>query len=67
MFLERHKETMKADNMDLLNENTARFWTDFRPMNKHNTPLPQTVDGVTGHAQVTEIWKKHKVNIQMLQ
>ena len=50
-----------ADRMasNLLEKNTNEFWKDVNVKNKCKTPLPQTVEGVTGMEEVAEMWRGH--------
>ena len=44
---------------NLLEKNTNEFWKDVNVKNKCKTPLPQTVEGVTGMEEVAEMWRGH--------
>ena len=44
---------------NLLEKNTNEFWKDVNVKNKCKTPLPQTVEGVTGMEEVAKMWRGH--------
>ena len=60
-YIDRNKDAIVADRMasNLLEQNTNEFWKDVNVKNKCKTPLPQTVEGVTGMEEVAEMWRGH--------
>ena len=60
-FIKRNEKQMRkeslAKKLSTLDNNS--FWKEVRHMNHCNTPLPTTIDGVTGEANIAGVWRKH--------
>ena len=45
------------------NSNKDEFWKEIQYLNKCNTPLPDTINNVTGAQNILELWRKHFFNL----
>lgn len=57
----KHEKVMRADSLaeKLLRNNVTDFWKEVRALNRGNTVLPCTIEGVSGADNVAELWKQH--------
>ena len=55
------KNRATADKLaeKLLGKSDKLFWSEIKKMNRGNTPVVSTVNGVTGSKNIAEMWKKH--------
>ena len=52
---------MRADSLaeKLLNKNVIEFSKEVRTINRSNTLLPSTIEGVSGADRIAELWKQN--------
>ena len=60
-FIKRNEKQMRKESLakKLSTLDSNSFWKEVRHMNHCNTPLPTTIDGVTGEANIAKVWRKH--------
>ena len=60
-FLKQHKTQLISNSLDtkLQESKTGKFWKEVNRMNNCKVPLPNSIDGVTGADNITELWKGH--------
>ena len=60
-FIKRNEKQMRKESLakKLSTLDNSSFWKEVRHMNNCNTPLPTTIDGVTGEANIAGVWRKH--------
>ena len=39
--------------------NPKAFWSEIKNMNNGKTPLPTSIEGVSGGEQIVEFWRTH--------
>ena len=54
------KEALSKNLADL---NPKAFWSEIKNMNNFKTPLPTSIEGVSGGVQIVEIWRTHFSNL----
>lgn len=57
----KHEQGIRADLMadKLLGNNVTGFWKEVRALNRGNTLLPCTIEGVSGTDNIAELWRQH--------
>ena len=60
-FLKRHKTQLISNSLatKLQEGRPDRFWKEVNCMNNCKVPLPNSIDGVNGADNLTELWKGH--------
>ena len=60
-YVGKNEQAMRADSMaeKLLGNNVTGFWKEVRALNRSNTLLPCTVEGVSGTDNIAELWRQH--------
>ena len=60
-FIKQHESQLRKDALanKLAQGKPGEFWKDVRLMNNCRTPLPCSIDGVSGDANIAGIWKEH--------
>ena len=53
------KEALANNLADL---NPKAFWSEIKNMNNYKTPLPTSIEGVSGGVQIVEFWRRHFSN-----
>ena len=54
------KEALANNLADL---NPKAFWSEIKIMNNCKTPLPTSIEGVSGGVQIVEFWRTHLSNL----
>ena len=54
------KEALAKNLADL---NPKAFWSEIKNMNNCKTPLPTSIEGVSGGVQIVEFWRTHFSNL----
>ena len=59
--VQKNEQAIRADAMarKLLVNDITSFWKEVKLMNRSNTVLPCTVEGVSGTDNIAELWRKH--------
>ena len=60
-FIKRHENQLRKEALakSLSDKDVNGFWKEVRNINNCNTPLPVSVEGVTGEENIAELWKNH--------
>ena len=60
-YLSKNEHVMRADSLaeKLLNKNVIEFSKEVRTINRSNTLLPSTIEGVSGADRIAELWKQN--------
>ena len=60
-YLKQHESQLRKDALanKLLQGKPEEFWKDVRLMSNCRTPLPCSIDGVSGDRDITDLWKTH--------
>ena len=60
-FIKQHESQLRKDALanKLAQGKPGEFWKDVRLMNNCRTPLPCSIDGVSGDANIAGVWKEH--------
>ena len=60
-FIKRNENQLRREALakKLGNSNKDEFWKEIQSLNKCNTPLPDTINNVTGAQNILELWRKH--------
>lgn len=60
-FLKRHEKELVSNALanKLAVNKPENFWEGIKKINNCNTPLPSSVDGVTGADKITDLWRSH--------
>ena len=60
-FIKQHESQLRKDALanKLAQGKPDEFWKDVRLMNNCRTPLPCSIDGVSGDANIAGVWKEH--------
>ena len=60
-YVSKHEQVMRADSMaeKLLCNNLTDLWKEVRALNRGNTSLPCTIEGVSGADNIAELWRRH--------
>ena len=60
-FTKQHESQLRKDALanKLAQGKPDEFWKDVRLMNTCRTPLPCSIDGVSGDANIAGVWKEH--------
>ena len=60
-YIKRNELTLRANAMarKLQQKDVLDFWKEVKIINNSKIPLPSNIDGVTGSANIAELWKKH--------
>ena len=60
-FIKQHESQLRKDALanKLAQGKPDEVWKDVRLMNNCRTPLPCSIDGVSGDANIAGVWKEH--------
>ena len=60
-FIKRNESQLRREALakKLSNSNSDDFWKEIKTINNCNTPLPDSVNNVTGAENILELWRKH--------
>ena len=60
-YISKNEQVMRADSLaeKLLSKNVVEFWKEVRTLNRSNTLLTSTVDGVSGADKIADLWKQN--------
>ena len=60
-YIGKNEQEMRADSMaeKLLGNNVTGFWKEVKALNRSNTLLPCTIEGVSGTDNIAELWRQH--------
>ena len=43
--------------------NPEAFWHEIKTINNCNTPLPSSIEGVSGGKEIVDLWRKHSYDL----
>ena len=60
-FIKNHENQLRKDSLakKLSQSKPEDFWKDIRQINNCNKPLPNSVEGISGKEEFTELWRSH--------
>ena len=60
-YIKRNENLLRREALakKLSNANNDEFWKEIHSINNCNTPLPDTINNVTGADNILELWRKH--------
>ena len=60
-YIKRNENLLRREALakKLSNGNTDEFWKEIHAINNCNTPLPDTINNVSGSENILELWRKH--------
>ena len=63
--IKQHENKLRSDSLakSLSKNKNDDFWKEIRVMNNAKTPLPNNIGGVSGKENITEVWRKHFMDL----
>ena len=60
-YIKSNEQMLRKESLakKLSDHDYNSFWKEIKLMNNCKTPLPTTIDGISGEANIAELWKKH--------
>ena len=64
-YIKRNENLLRREALakKLSSANNDEFWKEIHSINNCNTPLPDTINNVTGSDNIVELWRKHFYDI----
>ena len=59
--IKRRENALRCESLakKMSSSSNSDFWKEIKAMNNANTPLPSSIDGVTGRCNIAEVWREH--------
>lgn len=60
-FIKKNEDALRRDSLakKLCDLNQDQFWKEIKLINNSHTPLPVTVEGVSGSDEIANMWRSH--------
>ena len=57
-FIKREENAMRRESLakKMSEKTNSAFWKEIRKMNNANTPLPNTIHGISGRKDISEVY-----------
>ena len=60
-FIKNNETALRKEALDnkFTELNPDAFWREIKSINNCNTPLPSSIEGVSGEKEIVDLWRKH--------
>ena len=60
-FIKNHESALRKESLakKLYDLDPKKFWEEVKSINDSSTPLPNSIEGVSGECAISELWKDH--------